>query len=74
MREGILELRIPTDEKNIRILYFFFIGKKAVLTHGIIKKTRETPEKEIEKAIKYKKEYMKKGKQTKWLLLENLLL
>ena len=46
-------------EGNIsRILYFFVIGDKAVLTHGFIKKTQNTPPKEIKKAEKYRRQYL----------------
>lgn len=61
LRDGIYELRIPTDEKNIRILYFFVIDKKAILTNAFTKKQRETPKDELDKAIKYKKEYLKRS-------------
>lgn len=40
-----------------RILYFFFIGNKAVLTNGFTKKTQKTPKNEIELAKKYKADY-----------------
>ena len=45
--------------RNIsRILYFFVIGDKAVLTHGFMKKTQNTPPKEIERAEKYRHQYL----------------
>ena len=47
-------------------MYFFYDGKKAVLTHGFIKKTQKTPKKEIDRAIRYKEEYFsRKERKTK---------
>ena len=40
-----------------RVLYFFFVGKKAVLTNGFVKKTMKTPKREIELAKRYRKDY-----------------
>ncbi len=40
-----------------RILYFFVVGDKAILTNGFIKKTNKTPKKEIELAFKRKNDY-----------------
>ncbi|MBO5568469.1 MAG: type II toxin-antitoxin system RelE/ParE family toxin [Clostridia bacterium] len=44
------------DRRGIlsRVLYFFFDGGQAILTHGFIKKTQKTPPSEIERAIRYK--------------------
>ena len=39
---------------------YFFIGDKAVLTKGFVKKTPKTPIKEIEKALKYRQEYIQR--------------
>ena len=58
IRNGILELRAKVGSDISRVLYFFFVGKKAILTNGFIKKTNKTPESEIEKAEKYRKEYL----------------
>jgi phage-related protein len=40
------------------VLYFFIKEEKIILTHGFIKKTNKTPQKEIERAIKLRKAYM----------------
>ncbi len=55
--DGIFELRAQFGNNISRVLYFFFIGNKAVLTNGFIKKTQKTPKNEIEKAKKYKADY-----------------
>ena len=39
------------------VLYFFYTGKKAVLTNGLLKKTKKTPGAAIELAKKYKADY-----------------
>ena len=55
--DGIFELRAKQSSDISRVLYFFFIGRKAVLTNGFVKKTMETPKREIELAKKYRKDY-----------------
>ena len=58
--DGIFELRAQVGSDTSRVLYFFVVGKKAVLTHGFIKKTPKTPPAkiEIEKAKGYRAEYL----------------
>ena len=57
--DGIFELRAQVGNNISRILYFFVIGKRVILTNGFIKKTQKTPQKEIELAKKYRKDYLK---------------
>ncbi|MBF0107519.1 MAG: type II toxin-antitoxin system RelE/ParE family toxin [Deltaproteobacteria bacterium] len=40
-----------------RVLAFFFIGKRVILTHGFKKKGKKTPKGEIARAEGYKKEF-----------------
>ena len=54
----IYELRAQSNGNISRILYFFVIGNKAVLTHGFIKKTQKTPQREIDRAEEYRKQYL----------------
>lgn len=56
--EGIFELRAKVGSDISRVLYFFFVGHKVILTNGFIKKTQKTPSREIEKAKTYRKEYL----------------
>ena len=56
--DGIFELRGQIGSDISRVLYFFMIGKKAILTHGFIKKTAKTPSSEIMRAKKYRAEYL----------------
>ena len=57
--DGIFELRAQVGNNISRILYFFVIRKRVILTNGFIKKTQKTPQKEIELAKKYRKDYLK---------------
>ena len=60
VRDGIFELRAKCRSDIARVLFFFYTGGKAILTNGFIKKTARTPEKEIQLAMKYRKDYLKK--------------
>ncbi len=55
---GIFEIRTRAGSNISRVLYFFFIGRKIILTNGFIKKTQKTPPQEIETAKKYRAEYI----------------
>lgn len=60
LQEGIFELRIKQGTNIIRILYFFMVGHKIIITNGFIKKSLKTPRAEIELAKKYRKEYLER--------------
>ena len=55
--DGIFELRAKQGS-NSRVMYFFFIGKKAVITNGFVKKSERTPASVIELAKKYRRDYI----------------
>lgn len=57
MGNGIFELRISQSGNNARIFYFFRVGNRIILTNGFIKKTQQTPPRELEKALRYKQDY-----------------
>ena len=57
LENGIFELRIKQGSDITRVLYFFVIGKKAILTNGFVKKSQKTPKAEKELAKKYKADY-----------------
>ena len=61
LRDGIFELRAKEGSDITRVLYFYVLGDKAVLTHGFIKKTNKTPPSEIERAIQYRDEYLNRS-------------
>ena len=56
--DGIFELRAQVGTDITRVLHFFIVGKRAILTHGFIKKTDKTPPAEIERAKSYRMEYL----------------
>jgi len=58
LTDGIFEVRAQVGSDVSRVLFFFFTGKRFVLTHGFIKKTQKTPVSEIARAIKYRDEYL----------------
>jgi len=58
LEDGIFELRAQIGSDISRVLYFFVVGRKVVLTHGFIKKTQKTPPSEIERAKNYRMEYL----------------
>jgi phage-related protein len=55
--DGLYEIRIQQGNDIFRIFCFFDEGKLVVLANGFQKKTQKTPNKEIKKALKIKKEY-----------------
>jgi len=57
LRDKIRELRLKFGSNQYRFLYFF-LNKKIIMTHGLIKKTDEVPESEIELAIKYMNDFV----------------
>ncbi len=61
--DGIFELRAQVGNNISRVLYFFIVGQRVVLTNGFIKKTQKTPEKEIELAKKYRSDYLKNNEE-----------
>jgi phage-related protein len=56
----IWECRIKYSSNIYRIFCFMFKSSNVVLTHGFIKKTQKTPKNEIEKAEKYKNDFIKR--------------
>lgn len=62
LEDGIFELRAQQGTDITRILYFFMIGHKIIITNGFVKKTQKTPQREIELAKKYRAEYMERKK------------
>lgn len=58
LQDGIFELRAKVGSDISRVLYFFMIGRKIILTNGFIKKTQKTPKSEIEKAKRYRDDYL----------------
>ena len=63
LEDGIFEIRAKVGTDISRVLYFFVVGHKIILTNGFIKKTQKTPKGEIEKAKQYRKDYLNRKEQ-----------
>lgn len=57
LSDGIFEVRAAQGNNITRVLYFFVVGRKIILTNGFVKKTQKTPESEIALAKKYRADY-----------------
>jgi phage-related protein len=55
--DGLYEIRVQQGRDIFRIFCCFDQGQLVILMNGFQKKTRKTPKKEIEKALKIKEEY-----------------
>ena len=58
LSEDIFELRVKAGTDITRVLYFFYVGRRIILTNGFVKKTQKTPPGEIQKAKKYRKDFL----------------
>ena len=63
--DSIFELRAKVGSDITRVLYFFFVGQKIVLTNGFVKKSDKTPPGEKNKAKQYRKEYLSRKENQK---------
>ena len=57
LRNEIFELRAEHGGNIFRVFFIFDDGNVVMLFNGFQKKTQETPQSEINKAIQIKKEY-----------------
>ncbi|MDR1739412.1 MAG: type II toxin-antitoxin system RelE/ParE family toxin [Bacteroidales bacterium] len=57
IKDGIFEIRVLSDGNAFRVFFIFDEDRIVVLFNGFQKKSQKTPSKEIEKAIRIKKEY-----------------
>ena len=55
--EGLYEIRVQSGSDIFRIFCFFDDNKIVVVGHGFQKKTQKTPDREIERAQRIKREY-----------------
>ena len=58
LSEGIFELRAKSGTDITRVLYFFYVGRHIVLTNGFVKKSQKTPPGELERAKRYRADYL----------------
>ncbi|MGN0840584.1 MAG: type II toxin-antitoxin system RelE/ParE family toxin [Candidatus Ornithospirochaeta sp.] len=57
------EVRVIVGKDSSRVLYFFLEEKRIVFTNGFKKKTQKAPKREIETAIRYRADYIKRVKK-----------
>lgn len=62
LQDGIFEVLCKVGTDITRVLYFFYYGKKIILTNGFIKKTQQTPKNEIKLAKSYRKDFLERMK------------
>lgn len=60
LEDGIFEIRGKVGNNIARVLYFFCIENRIILTNGFVKKTQKTPKKEIELAKQYRNDFLKR--------------
>jgi len=61
--QGLYEIRVKLGRDIYRIFCFFDKGKLVIAANGFQKKTRKTPKKEIELALRIKQEYRDEHKK-----------
>jgi len=57
--DGLFEIRIEFESNIFRIFCCFDEGNIVILFNGFQKKSQKTPRKELEKAIRIRKEYFR---------------
>ena len=60
MEDGIFELRCKLGSNITRALYFFYVGKRIVVTNGFVKKTQKSPPGEIKLAKDRRKDWIER--------------
>jgi phage-related protein len=58
LRDNIHELRVRFSQTQYRVLYFFFSRDQIVLTHGFQKESQKVSETEIDRAIRYRSDWL----------------
>lgn len=58
LKGKLRELRITDRFGEIRMVYFPFTGRRLILLHGFVKKTRKTPVRDIQIAERRLKEFI----------------
>ena len=57
LRDGIYELRVTFSNNELRVFFTYDGNTIVVVFNGFRKKTQKTPPKEIDKAVRLRKEY-----------------
>ena len=58
--DGIFEIRGKIGNNVTRILYFFYVEQKIILTNGFTKKSQKTPKSELIMTRKYRADYLER--------------
>jgi phage-related protein len=61
--ENIWECRVQYGSNIYRIFCFFDSHSVVVLTHGLVKKSQKTPQREIERAESYREDFLGRRKK-----------
>ncbi len=61
--DNIWECRVQYGSNIYRIFCFFDSHSVVVLTHGLVKKSQKTPQREIERAELYRKDFLGRRKK-----------
>ena len=61
--DGTFELRCKQGSNITRVMYFFYVGKKIVVTNGFVKKTQKTPAKELKLAKERRADWLSRHKE-----------
>lgn len=61
LENGIFELRTKLASDITRSLYFFYDGRRIVITHGFVKKQEKTPPAEILRAKEYRADWLRRN-------------
>ena len=59
----LYECRIRWESNIYRLFCFFDANDKVVITNGFTKKTQKTPQREIDRAKKYRRDYLDRRKR-----------
>lgn len=60
LTDGIFEIRCKLGSNITRTLYFFYAGRRIIVTNGFVKKSQKTPPKEIRLAKKRREDWIKR--------------
>lgn len=60
--DGLLELRAKFSTNITRIIYFHYENGRFILLHGFTKKDQKTPASEIERAKRYREDFLQRNK------------
>ena len=58
--DGIFEARARIGSDITRVLFFFYVDKRIIATHGFMKKTQKTPPAEIARAKSHRTAFIEK--------------